>query len=294
MCLFARVVARGSFTAASRELHVPKQTLSRRVAELEGALGVQLLHRTTRRVHPTAAGAAYAERCAAIARLADDANRAVRDDDDLPRGVLRVTADPVFGDAFVGALVVEYAARWPEVQLDAVFTRRRVDLVEEGFDVAFRVGAPPEPSLAATKLGPARVRFCASRAYLARRGVPHAPADLARHDCIGVGAEGAPIVWPVTGRRGVETITVAARLSTSSFAVAHEAALRGLGIALFPEFRCSEDVRARRLVTVMDHRAPDVGGVWLVHAPVRPLPARVRAFVELARERLAGAPWAQR
>lgn len=294
MRFFARVAEAGSFTAAARLLGVPKQTLSRRVAELEQDLGVQLLHRTTRRLHLTEVGAAYAERCAVIARLADEANQAVTDAQQVPRGVLRVTADPVLGEAFVTGLVVEYAGRWPEVHVDVTLTRRRIDLAEEGFDIAFRIGRVEDPALTATRLGPARVRYCASPAYLARRGTPARPEDLREHECILVVPDGAPasapVRWPFRGRRGSTLVPVSGRLRCNSFAMAHAAALGGLGIAIFPEFACADDLRRKRLVSVLDDQVEDVGAVWLVHPTTRYLTARVRSFVELALERLAPTP----
>ncbi|MBN1207261.1 MAG: LysR family transcriptional regulator [Myxococcaceae bacterium] len=291
MRLFARVVEVGSFTAAARLLGMPKQTVSRRIAELEQRLGVQLLHRTTRRLHPTAAGAAYAERCAELVRLAEEANRAVTDAQQIPRGVLRVTADPVFGEAFLSGLVVEYASRWPEVHVEVVLTGRRVDLVEEGFDLAFRVGRVEEPTLTATRLGPARIRYCASSEYLARRGVPTRPEELLGHECILIAAEGAPVRWPFRGGTGDMMLPVSGRLRFNSFVMAHAAALNGLGIALFPEFACVEDFQRKRLVPVLeDWVAEDVGAVWLVHPAHRYLAARVRTFIDLALARLAHAP----
>jgi DNA-binding transcriptional LysR family regulator len=289
MRLFAKVAEAKSFTKAARELGVPKQTLSRRVAELERALGVQLLHRTTRRLVLADAGAAYAQRCAEIARIADEANRAVTASPDVPRGTLRVTADPLFGETFLSDLVVEYARTYPEVDVELVLTRRRVDLVEEGFDVAFRIGQVDDPSLSGFRLGPARVRYCASRAYLARRGAPKKPADLKDHDCL-VAHDGGPVRWPFRGRRGVAMIPVTGRLRTTSFAVTRAAALAGLGIAIFPAFACAEDVRKKRLVPVLEAWLVDVGSVWLVHPARRFLAARVKTFVELARRRFAGAP----
>jgi len=291
MRLFARVAEARSFTRAARLLGMPKQTLSRRIAELEAALGVELLHRTTRRLQLTDVGAVYAERCAELARLADDANRAVTDAHPEPRGLLRVTADPVFGEAFLTALLVEYARRWPEVSLEVSLTRRRVDLVEEGFDVAFRVGAVDDPALEATALGPARVRYCASPGYLARRGRPARPGDLARHDCILVAAGGAPVRWPFRGAKGLDLVPVAGRLRFSSFAMAHAAALAGLGVALFPEFACARDLGRKRLRSVLDDFCVDVGAVWLAHPARRLRSPRVQAFVELARARLAARPW---
>ncbi len=290
MRLFARVAEAKSFTAAARALGVPKQTVSRRVAELEHALGVQLLHRTTRRLHLTDAGAAYAERCAEIARMAEEANRAVADTEQIPRGTLRLTADAVFGEAFLSDLVLEFARRWPEVGIEVVLTRRRVELVEEGFDVAFRVGHLDDASLSGFRLGPARVRYCASPAYVARRGAPANPGELERHDCILVSSDAAPVRWPFQGPGGATTVPVSGRLRFSSHAMARAAALAGLGIAIFPEFACAEDIRRKRLTGVLDDSTIDVGAVWVVHAARRILPARVRAFVELTRERFAGAP----
>jgi DNA-binding transcriptional LysR family regulator len=277
MRLFASVADAKSFTGAARRLGIPKQTVSRRIAELERALGVTLMHRTTRRLQLTDTGAAYAQRCAEIVRLAEEANRAAADVDDVPRGTLRITADPVFGDAFVAGLVTDYALRWPETRLDVVLTRRRVDLVEERFDVAFRIGRPDDAALSGIVLGAARVRFCASPDYLARRGMPRRPKDLARHDCIVVG-DGGPVRWPISE-------PISGRLSFTSFAMAHAAALAGLGIALFPEFACADDIRRKRLVPVL--AAVDVGSVWLLYPAHRFMSPRVRAFVDLARARFA-------
>ncbi|HEY4223346.1 MAG TPA: LysR substrate-binding domain-containing protein, partial [Myxococcota bacterium] len=186
MRAFAAVASAASFTAAGRALAMPKQTLSRRIAALEAALGVQLLHRTTRRLHLTAAGAVYARRCAELARLAADANKDAQDAL-ATRGTLRITADPVFGEAFVADLVVAYARAWPEVRVDLVLTRRRVDLLEEGFDVAFRVGFVNDAALTGVRIGPAAIRVCASPAYVKRYGRPRTPEELAHHECVLVG-----------------------------------------------------------------------------------------------------------
>lgn len=283
---FAALAEARSFTRASQKLGIPKQTLSRHIAELESSLDVQLLHRTTRRVALTDAGAAYAARCEEIVRLADEANRAITDAGASPRGVLRITADPVFGEAFLAPVIVEYATQFREVQIDVVLTRRKVDVIEEGFDVAFRVGQIEDTTLTATALGPARVRYCASPAYLARRGRPESPAGLAEHDCIVVAADGSAVRWPFRGRKRPELVAVSGRLRLNSFAIAHEAARAGLGIAIFPEFACADDLAAKRLTSVLDDWTVEVGSVWLVHPAARYLSARVRTFVELAVARL--------
>jgi DNA-binding transcriptional LysR family regulator len=292
MRLFAAVAEAESITAAASRLRVPKQTLSRRVAELERALGVQLLHRTTRRLRLSDIGAAYAERCAAIVRIADDANREVFDAHAVPQGTLRVTADPVFGEAFLSDLLIEYSRAWPEVRIEVALTRRRVDLVEEGFDVAFRIGDVDDAALAGFKLGAATVRYCASPRYLAERGVPKVPRDLGRHDCLVVASEGALVRWPFRGGKGRTSVAVAGRWAVTSFAMARAAALAGLGIAIFPAFACADEIESGRLVSVLDDWVVGVGSVWLLHAAHRILSARVRAFADLARQRLArNPPW---
>lgn len=290
MRLFAKVAEARSFTAAARLLQVPKQTLSRRVAELERALGVQLIQRTTRRLRLSDAAAAYAERCSEIVRLVEDANRAISDANDIPSGTLRVTADPVFGEAFLTKLVLDYALEWPEVRMEVVLTRRRVDLIEEGFDLAFRIGQADEPTLSGQNLGPARVRYCASPRYVARHGAPMNAEELARHECLLVTSDGASVRWPFPGEKGPRLVPVSGRLAFSSFTMAREAALAGLGIAIFPEFACAEDIRRKRLVPVIGGCLVDVGGVWLVHPARRFLPARARAFIELARTRFSRQP----
>jgi DNA-binding transcriptional LysR family regulator len=252
---------------------------------------VKLLHRTTRRLHLTELGAAYALRCAEIARLAEEANRAVTDAQQVPRGTLRVTADPVFGEAFVTSLVIEHARRWPQVQVEVVLTSRRVDLVEEGFDVAFRVGQVGSTELSAVALGPARVRYCASPAYLRERGAPRVPDELRDHECLHVSADGSPGRWPFRGKQGPALVPVQGRLRFNSFAMAYQAALAGLGIAICPEFTCAADLARGRLQAVLQGFTVDAGAVYLVHPTHRYLTARVRTFVELARERLKRAPW---
>lgn len=291
MRLFAKVAEAQSFSGAARGLGVPKQTLSRRVAELEAALDVQLLRRTTRRLHLTDVGAAYAVRCADVVRLADEANRAVTATDLEPNGLLRITADPLFGETFLPGLVAEYAHRWSRVQIEVMLTRRRVDLVDEGFDVAFRIGQVDDKRLSATNLGPARVRYCASPSYVREHGAPKTAEDLVAHDCLVVHSEGEPARWPVRAKKGIVTVPVGGRLRFNTFAMTYAAALAGLGIALCPDFACAEDLRRKRLVAVLHRAGVDVGAVSIAHPTQRYLSARIRSFVELATERLGGAPW---
>jgi DNA-binding transcriptional LysR family regulator len=289
MRLFVEVASARSFTAAAAKLSLPKQTVSRRIAELERRLGTALLHRTTRRVAPTEHGAIYAERCAEILRLAEDANRSIADARDAPKGRLRITADVLFGETFVTPICIEYAKKWPEIELEVVLGERRFDLVGEGFDVAFRVGVLDDPALVARKLGPARVRYCASPSYVQRRGKPRQVRDLRAHDCL-LHTSGAPVRWPFRGARGVALVPVRGRLRFSSLAMIHRAALKGLGIAVFPEFYCADDLARGRLVSVLDDAVTDAGAIWIAYPATRHPTARLRAFLDLAVARLSSDP----
>jgi len=279
MRAFATVVERASFTRAAAALGLPKQTVSRRVAELEEALGVRLLERTTRRVSATEAGADYARRCAEVLRLADDAAASVHERSLSPRGVLRVTADPVLGERFVTPIVLEYLRRHEGAHVEVVLTRRKVDLAEEGFDVAFRIGGD-----AGVRLGPARIRYCASPAYLASRGTPKRPEDLAKHECIVVASEGVPVRWPFR----TKTVAVSGRFRTTSFEQSHAAMRAGLGIGIAPELAVEADLAKKKLVSVLDAFTADAGGVWLLTRAGSDRLARVRAFVELVGPDLSG------
>lgn len=266
--LFHAVSVHGSFTRAARELGLPKQTVSRRVAGLERALGVELLQRTTRRVRLTPIGASYAERCREIVQLAEAANREAAD----PPESLRLTADEVFGEFFLAPLLIEFALRHPQLRLEAHLTTRQVDLVEEGFDLAVRVGGPTPAG--AIELGPAVIRYCASPEYLERRGRPQHPQELRAHECLVSHHD----QWPF---REVGRVAVSGRFRCNSFRVVREACLQGLGIALFPAFACAREIAHGRLEPVLEGWVPAVGSLFVLTASERP---PVRELARLLRE----------
>lgn len=220
--LFVAVADARSFTAAARTLRTTKQLVSRRVGELEQRLGVQLLRRSTRQVATTDAGAAFADRCRDVFRRLADAEAELRATELAPRGCLRVTADQTFGRAFLAPLLAEYLDAHAGVDADVLLTTRRVDLLEEGFDIAIRIGRVDGESLATTELGPAHIVFCASPDYLDRSPPLRRPTDLARHACVANTAGGERVVWPF--RSG--PVTVHPRLRTSDYGLAKQASCR--------------------------------------------------------------------
>jgi DNA-binding transcriptional LysR family regulator len=263
---------------ASRALGRPKQTLSRRLDDLERALGLRLVARTGRRLRLTDDGEALATRAREIVRLADEAIRSIQDAQVEPTGTLRLTTTQVVADVWLAPLIAAYLHRFPLVGVDLVLTERRVDLIEEGFDAAVRVGPLSSAEGVVSALGPAAIRYVASPDYLAARGSPGTPADLAHHDLLTHPLGSAEVVWPfVSGARAVR-----GRLRANSAEVVRVAAVGGAGIALLPDVVAAPDLRSGALVEVLADQVPDIGGIWLV-TPTRAPPARVRAFADLAR-----------
>ncbi|WP_437663454.1 LysR family transcriptional regulator [Sorangium sp. So ce1182] len=291
IAVFTRVVQAGSFTRAARELGMPKSTVSRKVSELEARLGAQLLRRTTRKLSLTDVGTAYYERCARIVAELDDADRTVTQMQEGPRGLLRVTAPLHFG--WVGGVVAEYLRVHPEVSVEVVCTDRVVDLVAEGFDVALRFGAPSDTSLVARRLGALPRYLVAAPAYLARRGAPRAPADLAGHDV--VASAGARAGEPPGARwvlhRGARRaeVRVAPRATANNLEVLHRVVLAGVGIGMLPAMRCEQDVREGRLARVLDEWSPVEVPLHVVYPGTRHLSPKVKVFLDLVRERIAPA-----
>lgn len=283
LAVFVEVVRAGSFTAAARALRMPKSTVSRRVAELEARLGVQLLQRTTRSLRLTDVGAAYHERAARVVAEARAADQLVAELHAEPCGVLRVTAPPTF--AFLGPIVAELLALHPRVRVDMVCTDRVVDVVAEGFDVAVRAGRLQDSSLVARRLGTVQRHLVAAPAYLRLRPAPMKPAGLAEHDVVLFGADREGDAW--TLRSGKETVEVALkpRLVVNDYDVLREAVQAGLGIALLPDYLCAEAGKTlQRLLPAWS--GPEVP-VHAVYPAGRHVPPKLTAFLELLKRRFA-------
>ncbi|WP_437683543.1 LysR family transcriptional regulator [Sorangium sp. So ce131] len=287
--VFTRVVQAGSFTRAARELGMPKSTVSRKVAELEARLGAQLLRRTTRKLSLTDVGAVYFERCARVVAELEDADRIAAQSQAGPRGRLRISAPPNFG--FLGGALADYLRVHPEVSVELVCTDRMVDLVAEGFDAALRFGVPSDTSLVARRVGVLPRYLVAAPAYLARRGAPRAPADLADHDALVFhGARpGEPpgARWVLhRGPRRAE-VHVTPRAIANSLDALHHLALAGLGLAMLPALRCERDLGEGRLARVLEEWSPVDAALYVVYPGTRHLSPKVKVFLDLVRERMA-------
>ena len=291
MVAFARVVEARGFSEAARRMGVSKSRLSKTVARLERALGVRLLHRSTRGLSVTEIGAAFYEHCT---RVADEALQAVELVSRLqsePRGVLKVTAPVAFGRLHVAPAVAEFLARHPQLSLDMTVTDRLVDLVDEGYDLAIRIAREPSPHLVARELAPVRRVICATPGYFERFGVPATPLDLEAHNCLHYTRLGPRGEWRLRGARGEIVVNVKGSLRIDDDDALSQAVLGGLGIALLPTFIIGGELQAGRLQAVLSDYVPLERRVYAVHLPNRHLPAKVRAFIDLLRARFGPVPY---
>jgi DNA-binding transcriptional LysR family regulator len=287
--VFARVVDAGSFTAAARLLGMPKTTVSRRVAVLEREVGVRLLQRTTRSLGLTDAGRLYYEQAGQALRTIEEANRRLAEARAEPSGTIRVSAPVGLGVQFVTAAASDVLAAYPKARVELLLTDDQLNLVEAGVDLAFRTGVLPDSTLVARRIGTTRRILCAGPLYLARRGEPAAPAELAGHDCIIAGRSAAGASWLLEGPQGEETVTVSGRFAANEMQAAAAAAIAGWGIAQLPQGLAEPAIRDGRLRRVLADWATPAGGIHVVYPSGRHLSPLVKAFIDLAAERIRSA-----
>lgn len=272
MVLFAVVVREGSFTSAARQLRITKQTASERIAKLEEQLGVRLLERTTRRLRVTDAGAAYFDRCSAIATQIEEANREVQQLQIEPTGVLRVSAPVLYGRRYLAPVLASYLERYPKLRVELLLADRRVNLVEEGLDLAIRIGVLEDSSLSARKLGDGYVYYAASPDYLAARGSP-TPNTLDRARFVGTKTVEK---WPLFGA----PIRIAPVLVVNDLEIACDAAIAGVGVARLPGLVCRQAVEQGRLRVLFGPEPAIRSPVYAVFPSRRHLAPKIRVFLE--------------
>ena len=289
--MFLAVMATGSFTAAADKLGTSSGQASKMLSRLEAELGVRLLNRTTRSVAPTEAGRAYHDRLRPLVDELDALDHDIRNISQSPRGRLRLTAPLTFGTMELTAALNDFAARHSEIELDVSFTDRVVNVVDEGYDLAVRVGRPGDSSLILRRLCAVRLVVVGAPDYLDRHGTPEAPADLTRHSCIIDANFQDSTRWPFKDGTGAGlSVTVTGRIRYSNADACVQAAVRGLGLALVPAFVASDDLRAGRLVRLLAPFETDPYDVQLLYPHSRHLAAKVRLLVDFLAERYRGTP----
>jgi DNA-binding transcriptional LysR family regulator len=294
--MFVAVMETGSFAKAAARLGTGSAQASKLVSRLESDLGVRLLNRTTRSLSPTEVGQAYLERIKLVLEELDALDEAVKNRSGTASGRLRLTVPMSFGTTQLAPAFIDFATRFPDIDLDVSFSDRVVNLVDEGFDAAVRIGTPADTSLIARKLCGARIVLVASAEYLSRRGSPETPADLASHDCIIDTNFRDPLVWHFRGERSNEPniVKVGGRLRFSSADACLSAAEAGLGIARVPSFMAGPRIRAWTLKPLLRSFEDRPLGIHILYPPNRHLATKVRVFVDFLAERFKGEPaWDQ-
>ncbi len=287
---FVTVVEAGSFARAAERLDASVSAVSRHVAELEAHLDARLLNRTTRRLSLTEAGAAFHERCVQLLADLEEAEQGASQGGATPRGTLKLTCPITYGVRVLAPAIAAFVARHAQVRVDVELSDRAVDLVDEGIDLAVRIGAIRSQFLVARRIGSTTLVCCASPDYLARHGTPRTPEDLSRHACLTY--EYAPVrnQWRFASPDGSErAVRVAGPIHANNGRMLVALAAQGAGIALEPDFIVAPEVADGRLVPILDDWTPPAIPIHAAYPSRRHLSAKVRAFVDFLAER-AGQP----
>lgn len=291
--VFVLAVETGSLVAAGRELGVSAAMAGRYLRSLEERLGVRLLHRSTRRLHLTDAGQRYHERCKPLLAELDDASREAADHDLHLRGVLKVAAPVTFGALYLGQSVARYMDEFPGVTIDIGLSDRHLDLLQDGIDVAIRIGQLRNEGLVVRRLASCRMLACASPAYLETHGVPATPLELHKHACLGFGGAVSTGDWTFADAGGVEQrVDPDVRLRANNMDMLRAMALAGSGVVYGPGFVFGDALAAGHLIQVLpDYRTTSLP-IHAVFPAARYIPRIVRSFVDgLARDFGGVPPW---
>lgn len=278
---FERVVRFESFSRAAEDLGVSRSHVSRQITQLENRLDAQLLLRTTRKVSPTEVGQAFYIRCQEILNTLEDAEQAVIDLQERPRGILRVTVAGAFGEDFIAPAALDFMADHPGLSVELDFSNRLIDLISDGYDLAIRAGTLQDSSLIARRIASRKLVTCASPTYIARNGVPPTVHALTNHNCL----LGTLDTWRFREGGKNFDLRVQGNWRSNNGRALLQAARQGLGLVQLPSFYVDEDLAAGELVAVLEDFNPTDTGVWAVYPHNRHLSAKVRLFVNFLAER---------
>ena len=291
MSVFSKVVAAGSLSAAARDLGVSTAVVSRRLATLEARLGVRLVNRTTRRLALTDEGASYHEACVRILGEVEDADAAAAAQRVEPQGTLKVALPASFGHKHIAPLIPPFAVRYPKIRLALSLSDRTVNMIEEGYDLAIRIGELEDSSLAARKLAPNRRVVCASPDYLKRHPAPRTPAELRLHNCLTT--NDLHMTWEFKGPDGKRgSVRVAGNYACDNWEVLREWAMAGLGVALKSTWDVRRQLEDGSLVSLLPgyEFGTDVA-IYAIYPHRRYLPAKTRVFIDYLAESFGPEPY---
>jgi DNA-binding transcriptional LysR family regulator len=280
MRTFVEVVRHGGFAAAGRRLGVSRAVVAKRIQQLEEQLGARFFHRTTRKLSTTDAGARFHAHCTKILALFDEATADVDERSARLRGLLRMTVPSAFAEMHLVKHLAAFAGKHEGLALDVDASERFVDLVRGGFDLAVRIATSPPADAVAKKLAPSSVLLCASRAYLARRGEPRDPGEIAQHDCIGYTNQANAGEWDFGSGPSRRTVRFSPKHRTNDNRVLRGLARDGRGLVQLPAYFVEEDLAAGRLVSVLHEHRDRSRSVWIVYPSRTRVASKVRAMVD--------------
>lgn len=284
MTVFVEVARQEGFALAARELQMSTSAVSRHVMDLERWLDVQLFHRTTRRLSLTDAGKAYLDRCVRIVSDVDELERSAKALREDPQGEIRMTAPVFMGKHLLAPLLPEFLERYPKITVQLRLLDRVVNLVDEGFDLALRIGELADSTLIARKIGDMRVILSAAPSYLNKHGVPSSVRDLKNHNCLVDTVPEHGHRWPLTSNRKRVGVPVKGSIAVNNGELVRELTLAGLGISYLPDFFVSEDIAQGRLVRLLSDSTEVRAGLFLVYPQTKHLSSTVRVFMDFVVE----------
>lgn len=285
MQVFVRVVEKGSFSAAAEELRISSTMVGKHVQHLEERLGARLLNRTTRRQSLTEVGSIYYERCKVALAEVEAAEMSATELQQVPRGLLRVNAPVTFGANVLVGAIGDYLRDYPEVHVELSLNDRVVNLVDEAYDVAIRIGNLPDSSLVARKLAPYRMIACASPGYLEAHGTPRTPAQLGAHNCMGFMYSAAQKHWQFTDRGETSNVQINGNFKVNSGQALRTAALHGMGIIVQPEVLLADDLASGSLVRILPNHHLPSQSMHVVYPSSRNMTLKMKSFIEFIVQR---------
>ncbi|UTZ43728.1 LysR family transcriptional regulator [Vibrio campbellii] len=280
---FVAVAETNSFTGAANKLKTSVAQISRRVSALEERLAVKLLHRTTRKVSLTEAGQLYYQQCKHLVEGLELAELAVTQMQAEPKGVLKVTAPVTYGEVNLAPLLHQFIEKYPQVNLDLNLTNQKLDLIEQGVDVAIRLGRLQDSSLIAKRLSSRQLYVCASPAYLDRSGEPHTLSELSHHQCL----VGTADYWHFKEQKREKSLRVSGQIKCNSGFALVDAAKRGLGLVQLPDYYVQEALDNGELVEVLTDYRDDREGIWALYPQNRNLSPKVRLLIDFLAENMS-------
>jgi DNA-binding transcriptional LysR family regulator len=280
---FVAVAEAESFTKAAQHLEISTAQVSRQVSALETRMATKLFHRTTRKVSVTEVGKVYYQHCRQVLDGLEEAERAITNLQSTPRGLLKITAPVTYGEGTIAPLINDFIAKYPELEIKITLTNQKVDMIDEGFDLAIRLGQLEDSSMMAKRLGSRTQYVCASPHYLATYGLPHSLSELDQHNCL----QGTLDYWRFQENGKTRNIRVRGNLSCNSGHALVDAAIKSIGIIQLPDYYVLPFIQSGQLVPVLELNRQPEEGIWALYPHNRHLSPKVRMLLDYLGEALS-------